>query len=448
MKPSSSPLAVAVIGSGVSGLAAAWLLQRRHAVTLYEKDAKLGGHCNTVDAPGADGNLIAIDTGFIVYNEINYPNLVALYHHLGVATHPTEMSFSVSLDDGALEYSGSGLGGLLAQPANLARPRFWAMVRDIVRFYRQAPRLLARPDAEALSLGRYLDEEGYSDAFIRDHLLPMGAAIWSCTVADMRDYPAAGFVRFFENHGLLRLAERPRWRTVTGGSRVYVDRMAAPLAGHIRLACPIRRIRRQPDGVLVEERGGRIERFDHVVLATHADQALALLSDPSGDEARVLGAFGYAQNRAVLHSDAALMPRRRRAWASWNYIGRSGEDGELCVSYWMNLLQTLDQRHDFFLTVNPVREPRADRVHASFRYEHPGYTRSTEAAQRQIWSLQGVRRTWFCGAYAGAGFHEDGLQSGLATAEALGGVTRPWTVPEESGRIVLGPVPAPAEAVP
>jgi len=446
MRPSSFPLAVAVIGSGVAGLAAAWLLQQRHAVTLYEKDAKLGGHANTVEVEGADGNPVAIDTGFIVYNTLNYPNLVALYQHLGVATHASGMSFSVSLDDGRLEYSGTDLGGLLAQKSNLARPRFWMMVRDILRFYRQAPRLLSRPDAETLSLGQYLEDEGYSQAFIWDHLLPMGAAIWSTTLTDMRHYPAASFVRFFESHGLLRLAGRPQWRTVTGGSRTYVERVAAPLAGRIRLACPVRCIRRQPDGVLLEERGGRIERYDHVVLATHADQALALLADPSAEEAELLGSFPYARNRAVLHSDATLMPRRHRAWASWNYIGRRGEDGALCVSYWMNLLQTLDPRRDFFVTINPIREPRAGTVHASFDYEHPGYTAATAAAQRRLWSLQGNRQTWFCGAYFGAGFHEDGLQSGLAAAEALGGVRRPWTVADESGRIVRGPVRVQAEA--
>ncbi|HXQ50771.1 MAG TPA: FAD-dependent oxidoreductase [Stellaceae bacterium] len=444
MISSSSPLAVAVVGSGIAGLSASWLLQRRHSVTLYEKAAKLGGHCNTVDVPSPDGNRLAVDTGFIVYNTTNYPNLVALFQHLGVATHPSDMSFAVSLDEGGLEYAGTDLRGLFAQPSNLLRPRFWAMLRDLVRFYRAAPGLLRRADGDAMSIGRYLDEGGYSRAFIDDHLLPMGAAIWSSTAADMRQYPAASFIRFFESHGLLRLARRPEWRTVTGGSRRYVERIAEPLAGHVRLACPVRSIRRQPDGVLVEERGGRLTRFDHVVLATHADEALALLADPSPAESALLGAFRYARNVAVLHSDPRLMPRRRRAWASWNYIGRS--DGELCVSYWMNLLQGLDRARDFFVTINPVRPPRETLVHASFRYEHPGYDAAAVAAQQRLWTLQGVRRTWFCGAYFGAGFHEDGLQSGLAAAEALGGVRRPWSVANESGRIVLAPEPLSAEA--
>ena len=321
------------------------------------------------------------------------------------------------------------------------------MLRDILRFYRGAPALRARAEAGALTLGQLLDAEGYSQSFIADHLLPMGGAIWSSTVADMRDYPAASFIRFFESHGLLRLTGRPEWRTVTGGSRTYVERMAAPLAGHVRLACPVSAVRRQPDGVLVEERGGRVTRFDHVVLATHADQALALLADAGAEERSLLGSFRYAKNLAVLHSDPSLMPRRRRAWASWNYIGRSNAASDaLCVTYWMNRLQGLDPRHDIFVTVNPVHPPRADTVHASFRYEHPGYDAAAVAAQQRLWTVQGARRTWFCGAYFGAGFHEDGLQAGLAVAEALGGVRRPWSVEHESGRIVLAPARALAEA--
>jgi predicted NAD/FAD-binding protein len=445
MKRSSSPLAVAVVGSGIAGLAAAWLLNRRHGVTLYEQASKLGGHCNTVDVPGPDG-AVAVDTGFIVYNTINYPNLVALFAQLGVVTHDSDMSFAVSLDGGRLEYAGTDLGGILAQPANLLRPRFWAMLRDLVRFYRRAPALLAQAEVAGLTLGQLLDAEGYSAAFAEDHLLPMGAAIWSSTVADMRDYPAASFIRFFDSHGLLRLAGRPQWRTVTGGSRTYVARMTEPLVGRIRLACPVRAVRRQPDGVLVEERGGHVARYDHVVLACHGDQALGLLADASADERRVLGAFRYAKNRAVLHSDPSLMPRRRRAWAAWNYIGRSDDTtDDLCVTYWMQKLQGLPGR-DLFVTINPAREPRADLVHATFGYEHPAFDTETVKGQRDLWSLQGERRTWFCGAYAGAGFHEDGLQSGLAVAEALGGTRRPWSVENESGRIVLGPARAPAEA--
>jgi predicted NAD/FAD-binding protein len=442
----SGPVSVAVVGSGIAGLSAAWLLNKRHSVTLYEKDEKLGGHCNTVDVRDEAGHRLAIDTGFIVYNEINYPNLVALFQHLGVETHPSDMSFAVSLGGGRLEYSGTDLGGLLAQRRNLLRPRFWAMLRDLLRFYRTAPALLEDPAAAGLSLGRYLQARRYSRAFVEDHLLPMGAAIWSSTVADMRAYPAQSFIRFFASHGLLRLAGRPAWRTVTGGSRAYVARLAEPLHDRVRLACPVRSIRRQPDGVLVEEAGGGIARFDEIVIAAHADQALALLADPSVEEQQLLGSFRYARNLAFLHKDAALMPRRRRAWASWNYIGGGKGQDALCVSYWMNRLQALETREDFFVTLNPVRAPRPGSVIASFRYEHPGYDAAALAAQARLWTLQGARRTWFCGAYFGAGFHEDALQSGLAVAEALGAVRRPWSVPEESGRIVLAPPASATEA--
>ncbi|MGH7089322.1 MAG: NAD(P)/FAD-dependent oxidoreductase [Stellaceae bacterium] len=438
MNRSSSPLAIAVVGSGVAGLAASWLLNRRHTVTLFEAAPRLGGHCNTLDVPDADGNSLAVDTGFIVYNPVNYPNLVALFDHLGVATHASDMSFAVSLDGGRLEYSGTDLRGLFAQPSNLLRPRFWAMLRDVVHFYRTSPDWLRRRCDETLPLGEFLENCGYSRGFVEDHLLPMGAAIWSSTVDDMRDYPAASFIRFFESHGLLRLAGRPQWRTVTGGSRAYVERIARELAGRIRLSCPVLALRRVPDGVLVEEPGGRVTRFDHVVLATHADRSLALLADPSPLEQDLLSQFRYARNRAVLHSDPSLMPRRRRAWASWNYLGRRAERGAaLSVTYWMNSLQRLDPRRDFFVTVNPIHPPRSEITHAAMEYEHPGYDAHAVAAQQRLWDLQGVRRTWFCGAYFGAGFHEDGLQSGLAVAEALGGVRRPWSVANESGRIVL-----------
>jgi uncharacterized protein len=447
MKRSSPPLAVAVIGSGIAGLAAAWLLQQRHKITLYEQDDRLGGHSNTVDVGDIEGN-VAVDTGFIVYNTLNYPNLVSLFQHLGVATQPSDMSFAASLEDGAFEYSGTDLRGLLAQPENLLKRRFWSMLGGILRFYRAAPGLLARPGAETVTLGQYLDAEGYAPAFLHDHLLPMGAAIWSCTVEEMRDYPAACFIRFFANHGLLRLTGRPQWRSVIGGSRAYVERLAAPLAGHIRLKCPVRAVRRQPDGVLVEEAGGALARFDHVVLATHADQALALLPDASAQERRELGAFRYARNAAVLHTDAGLMPRRKRAWSSWNYMSFAAEAGaSLCVSYWMNPLQALDSRRDFFLTLNPVREPRPDKVLRRFTYDHPGFDAAAIAAQARLWQLQGKWRTWFCGSYFGAGFHEDALQAGLAVAEALGGVRRPWSVAAESGRIqITKPLPAEAAA--
>jgi predicted NAD/FAD-binding protein len=421
-------LDIAIVGSGISGLSAAWLLSRRHRVTLYEADDRIGGHSHTVTAGGT-----AVDTGFIVYNEQAYPNLTALFRHLDVPTKATEMSFAVSLDRGRLEYSGTDLGGLFAQRRNLASPRFWSMLRDLERFYRRAPRELA--DMGSLGLGDYLDGLGCGAAFRDDHLYPMAAAIWSTPVDDIPDYPAAAFVRFCENHGLLKLGRRPLWRTVDGGSREYVERLTRSFAGRISTSRRVRGIRRVPGGVAIDG-GGGTERFDHVVIAAHADQALAMLDDADAHEHRLLGAFGYRRNEAVLHADPSLMPRRKRVWSSWNYASEAGEGAPaLSVTYWMNRLQGLPDSHPLFVTLNPIREPDPALVHRRDVYEHPVFDAAAGAAQAQLWSLQGVRNTWFCGAYFGAGFHEDGLQAGLAVAEQLGGVRRPWTVAGESDRI-------------
>jgi predicted NAD/FAD-binding protein len=436
-------LDIAVIGSGISGLSAAWLLSQRHRVTVYEADSRPGGHSNTVRVATGAG-AIAVDTGFIVYNEAAYPNLTALFAHLGVATQPSEMSFAVSLDGGALEYSGSGLRGLFAQRANIASPRFWSMLRDLVRFYRQAPADAARFGLQPLD--SYLDARGYGRAFRDDHLYPMAAAIWSAPAARMGDYPTEAFVRFCENHQLLDLGERPAWRTVTGGSARYVERLTETVGKRLRLDNAAIDVRREADAVFVRAEGAADpRRFDHVVVATHADQALRLLPDASRDEARLLGAFGYSRNRAVLHSDPALMPRRRAVWSSWNYAADRGRAEPPCVTYWMNRLQAIADSTPLFLTLNPAREPAPGRVIRSEVYEHPVFDARAMRAQDELWSLQGRRRTWFCGAYFGSGFHEDGLQAGLAVAEALGGVRRPWNVANESGRIRLRPA-ATAEA--
>ncbi|BAI76012.1 amine oxidase (plasmid) [Azospirillum sp. B510] len=448
------PLDIAVVGAGIAGLSAAWLLSKRHHVTLYEKEDRPGGHANTVESgPLEAGGAGPVDTGFIVYNEPCYPNLVALFEHLGVATRATDMSFAASLDGGRVEYAGSSLGTLFAQKRNLLRPRFWRMIADLLRFYREAPGLLTDPAAETLTLGDVLDRGGYSDAFIRDHLLPMAAAIWSTPAESMRGHPAAAFIRFCENHGLLKITGRPVWRTVEGGSRSYVERILADMPGALRLNRAIEGIAREEGRVLVRDRRGTLRAHDHVVLATHADQALALLEDAGEEERRLLGAFGYERNLAILHTDDSLMPRRRAVWSSWNYLAGRGENGAgdgrdaVCVTYWMNRLQGfLPRGRDLFVTLNPIRPPREGSILRSVLYDHPIFGMEALAAQRELWSLQGRRRTWFAGSYFGAGFHEDGAQAGLAVAEALGGLSRPWTVANPSGRIHVGPAPEPRVA--
>ena len=437
-------LNIAVIGTGIAGMSAAWLLSQGHNVTVYEKEPRPGGHSNTVDAATAAGS-VPVDTGFIVYNERNYPNLTALFRYLGVRTKDSDMSFAASLGGGRLEYAGTDLNGLLGQRRNLLRPRFWRMVRDLLRFYRDAPGHLGSAATEGLSLGDYLTANRYSDAFIEDHLLPMGAAIWSTTAREMRAYPAVAFIRFFVSHGLLTLTDRPQWRTVDGGSREYVKRLTEPYRERIHYG-GVREVTRHPGKVLVVANDGECRTFDHVVMAAHADQTYAMLSDRDAWEEDLLGAWTYTDNRAVLHTDPSLMPKRRRVWSSWNFIDgeqTAMESDPLCVTYWMNPLQGLNPNTPLFVTLNPVREPAPGSVLREFQYAHPFFDQAALRSQETLWSLQGHRRTWYCGSYFGYGFHEDALQSGLAVAEQLGGMRRPWTVQDENGRIT---VTQPAEA--
>jgi predicted NAD/FAD-binding protein len=422
---------IAVIGAGISGLASAWLLSRRHDVTLYEAETRLGGHSNTVEADG-----VPVDTGFIVYNAPAYPNLTALFQHLNVPNQASDMSFSVSLDNGALEYAGTDFAGLFAQKRNLLRPRFWSMLAQLLRFYRAAPRAA---DLNDISLRDFLSAGGYSDAFLHDHLYPMIAAVWSCPAAEAGDLPAAAFIRFCENHGLLKITGRPVWRTVTGGSREYVKRLRADFRGRVLRGMPVLGLRRigmeDGGGVELREASGSLVRYDHAVLACHANQALQMLDDPSSAEREILGSFRYTSNLAVLHRDPSVMPRRRAAWAAWNFTGGRDEGAPVCVTYWMNRLQNLETQSQLFVTLNPDREPQ--NIAMCQTYEHPVFDVGAMRAQAQLWSLQGTQQTWFCGAYFGAGFHEDGLQAGLAVAEALGAPKRPWHVADESGRIQL-----------
>jgi hypothetical protein len=429
---------IAVVGAGISGMSAAWLLSQAHHVTLYEAASRLGGHSHTVEAPSPRGP-IPVDTGFIVYNPVNYPNLVALFDHLGVPTKPSNMGFAVSLDAGRIEYGGDNLATLFSRWRNLVSPRFWSMLFDLLRFYREAPAHADRLEADLTTLGEFLDSRGYGAAFQQDHILPQAAAIWSTSARDIRDYPAAAFIRFCENHGLLKVTDRPVWRTVDGGSQAYVARLTAAYAERVRLGAPVTSVRRVPDGVVVRDGRGGVETFDQAVIATHANDSLGLLETPLPAEAAALGCFGYSRNLAVLHSDESLMPRRRGLWSAWNYMGATtpGGDRRLCVTYWMNRLQGLPADTPLFVTLNPHQPPDPGKVIGSEIYEHPRFNAAAIRAQKMLWSLQGEGGVWWCGAYFGSGFHEDGLQSGLAVAEAIGCVRRPWSVEGESDRIYL-----------
>ena len=430
---------IAVVGSGIAGLSAAWLLSQRHPITVFEENAQPGGHSNTVDAPSPLG-VLPVDTAFMVYNEVNYPNLVALFRHLCVATKPADMSFAASLDGGGFEYSSLDFDGIPRPSGNFLRPRYWSMIRGVLRFYREAPALLDQPAIEGLTLGAYLRHGGYSRAFVDDHILPMSAAIWSAAPGEIRNYPLNAFIRFFVSHRLMQLRNRLEWRTVDGGSREYVRRITEAFRSGLRTGLGVRKIVRESDSVLIEDETGRQRSFNHVVIATHADQALALLADADPEEKRLLGAFKYASNRTLLHTDPALMPKRRQVWSSWNFIAgeASSADSPPCVTYWMNRLQGIDPNSPLFVTLNPIREPGSGHLLQELTYEHPQFDAAALRAQRDIWKLQGVRNTWFCGSYFGYGFHEDALQAGLAVAEELGGVRRPWSIANDLGRIVRG----------
>lgn len=424
---------IAVVGSGISGLSCAWLLSQSHDVTLFEADSRVGGHSHTVDAP-SPAEPVAVDTGFIVYNEANYPNLTALFEHLAVPTKPAMMSFAVSLDDGAFEYCSQGFGALFAQKRNYASPKFWRMIGDLLRFQKQAPRDLPALERSGETLDAYLTRGGYGALFREAHLLPQAAAIWSCTMGQMADYPAASFVRFYMNHNLLKLDLKPTWRTVDGGSRSYVTRLVEAFRGRIVTNAGITGVLRGLDGAALRFADGRLERFDAIVLATHSDQALALLESSSAEDRRLLGAIQYRPNKVILHRDTSLMPKRRKAWAAWTHLGYSDRAGEGGVTYWMNELQGLPGP-PLFVSLNPARAPDPELIIGEWDYEHPVFDAAAVAAQADLWSLQGRRNVWFAGAWFGSGFHEDGLQAGLAVAEQLGGVRRPWTVANESGRI-------------
>jgi len=409
---------IAVVGTGIAGLVCARALHRDHEIIVFEADDRVGGHTHTVPVERGD-RALRVDTGFIVFNERTYPGFVSLLDRLGVRSRPTDMGFSVQVEATGLEYGSTGLGMLLAWKRNALRPTFHRMVREILRFHREARRLLDHPDEKA-TLGEYLAGQGYSRDFVEHHLVPMAAAIWSAEPPRILDFPATRFVHFYENHGLLQRGRGPVWRYVEGGSSRYVERMVRGFRDRIRTGCPVRGIRRDERGVDVWSRGGEPERFDHVIVAAHSDQALALLRDPSEAERRVLGAIRYQENRAVLHTDASLLPRRRRAWACWNVRVPTRPADRVQVTYHMNQLQKLGVPEPYCVTLNRTQEIDPARVLGAWTYAHPVLDGPAVAAQRLHARVSGVGRTHYCGAYWGHGFHEDGVQSALAVLRRFG----------------------------
>ncbi len=410
---------IAIVGTGISGMLAGYLLHRDHELTVFEADSRIGGHSNTVEVE-QEGRSWSIDTGFIVYNEWTYPNFIRLLDELGVVTQASEMSFSVKCARTGLEYCGSSIDSLFAQRSNLVRLSFYRMLLDIVRFNRHAKGFLRSEDF-GTTISEFMESGRYSRAFAEKYILPMMAAIWSAKPFDVEDFPARHFFRFFENHGLLNLKDRPQWRTVQGGSKGYVEPLTRPFRDRIRTSSPVQSIRRDSDGVTVTPVNGESERFDQVVLAAHSDQALRMLEDPTAQEREILGAIGYQKNEAILHTDASVLPRNRKAWASWNYHIPEHEGGQVALTYHMNTLHRLDAPVEFNVTLNHAEMIDSAKMIKRIPYHHPVFNAEAIEAQRRHPEISGFdRRTHYCGAYWGYGFHEDGVNSALRVGAAFG----------------------------
>lgn len=409
---------VAIVGTGISGLVSAYLLDPEHDVTVFEARDRIGGHTHTVTVDD-NGVALQVDTGFIVFNDWTYPNFIKLLERLGIGNRETEMSFSVQDQASALEYSGTSANTMFAQRRNLFRPRFWKMIREIMRFNQEAPRLLESDDAE-ISLQEYLDRHHYSDEFRRHYIIPMGGAIWSSPNQEMYQFPAKFFIRFFKNHGMLSVNERPQWRVVEGGASTYVDAIVKTLRKPVRVSAPVHSISRADDSVTVRT-GDGLESFDEVIIASHSDQALTLLSDPTDAERDILGKMRYVPNDVVLHTDTSLMPRLRRAWASWNAYVPTETCDRVTLTYDMNILQGLETSTHYLVTLNDSDRIAPGKIIRRFTYAHPLFTPESVAAQGRYDEIGGKNRTHFCGAYWFNGFHEDGVRSALRVCEQLVG---------------------------
>lgn len=406
---------IAIVGSGIAGNVAAYHLCREHEITMYECGDHVGGHSHTHEV-WHEGRRLSVDTGFIVFNERTYPHFCALLRELRIDAQPSQMSFSVQCARTGLEYNGTTLNSLFAQRRNLLRPAFWRMIADILRFNRRAPQLLQTDDGET-SLSEYLRANGYSNQFIEHYILPMGAAIWSAGVPSMRQFPARYFIRFFHNHGMLSVDDRPQWLTIRGGSARYVEKLTQPFRSRIRLNTAVESVQRTPAGILLKAAGCETARFDRVFFACHSDQALRLLADASPAEREVLGAIGYQRNDVLLHTDVSVLPKRQLAWAAWNYHVLERPADRVAVTYNMNMLQELGTRLPLLVSLNMTERIDPAAVLKRLTYEHPIHTPQAVAAQSRQAEINGVNRTYFCGAYWRYGFHEDGVVSALAALD-------------------------------